>query len=247
MKAFSHPAFTPYRELIHLSAGGCHPQRLNDISAQLDICHAHNGKPLRFSAQAKPAAAHEYEEHIAATGVVPTREDNLHDYLNALVWLRFPHLKSAINRRHCELIEQSGSERKQRGKVRDRLTLLDESGALVASDRQDLLAMLSGKLWPELFWQARNAVEQHMLFIVIGHGLLEKCLSPFSGMTAKCMLLHTPQRAPHALDSLAASALSGKEAPTLPPLPIQGIPGWSENNQLEVYLDTNIFRPARTP
>jgi hypothetical protein len=247
LKAYAHPAFAPYRELIGRTQGDDSLALLNAVAAQSGIFHTHNGKPLRFSAEPKPASAAEYEQSIAATGCIPTRENNLHDYLNALVWLRFTRLKSAINLRHCQTLAQHPSEQKLRGKLRDRLTLLDESGVLVASPRQELLDLLRGKRWTDLFWSARQEVIQDMRFMVVGHGLLEKCLMPFPGMTGKCLLLHTAAKADVELDELAAASLEHADVLELPPLPVQGIPGWSENDSRETYLDTAVFRPPRTP
>jgi len=43
----------------------------------------------------------ETPEHIRAAEIA-TREHNWHDLLNALVWLRFPGLKSVLNRRQVD-------------------------------------------------------------------------------------------------------------------------------------------------
>ena len=247
MNRFAHPAFAPYLEFIKLTAGDDQIASLNKLAAQREICHAHTGKPLSFTAADKPASACSYEQTIADTGIIPSREKNLHDYLNALVWLRFPHLKSAINLRHCQMLAQSESERRQRGALRDWLTLLDENGLLVATPNKKLLDLLRDKQWAELFWNARQDVVQDMRFVVIGHGLLEKCLSPFSGMTAKCLFLRTGQTTPEALDGEAARIVESTKPFEMPPLPVQGIPGWSNNESLETYLDTRVFRPPRTP
>ena len=242
---FNHPAFAPYLEFIKLTTGDNQIASLNELAAQREICHAHSGKPLRFATADKPASACSYEQTIADTGIIPSR-DNLHDYLNALVWLRFPRLKSAINLRHCQMLAQSESERKQRGALRDWLTLLDENGLLVASPNKKLLDLLRDKQWAELFWNARQEVVQDMRFVVIGHGLLEKCLNPFSGMTAKCLCLRANQPTPETLESQAASIIESTQPFEMPPLPVQGIPGWGDNASLETYLDTRVFRPPRT-
>jgi len=241
---FAHPAFDPYRELLDVLGGNTGPDALNALVAGLNIHH--DGKALRFAAASSPLSAAGYETGIAASGIVPTREDNLHDFLNALVWLRFPRLKSAINLRHCRTLEQKPGERKQRGALRDQLTLLDESGLLAISSNPDLLELLRGKCWLELFWAARADVVQHMRFIVVGHGLLEKCLAPFPGMTAKCLFLHTQENRLDTLDEVAAVAVRNAEILELPPLPVQGIPNWDDNENEAYYRNTAIFRPPRT-
>lgn len=238
---FTHAAFAPYRDLLNALDGGTSPDALSALAAELNLHHA--GKALRFAAAGGPLSAAGYETGIAASGIVPTREDNLHDFLNALVWLRFPRLKSAINLRHCRTLEQAPGECKQRGRLRDQLTLLDESGLLAISSRLDLLELLRGRNWAELFWAARADAVQHMRYIVVGHGLLEKCLAPFPGMTAKCLFLPTQENSPDALDDLAAATLRDAETLDLPPLPVQGIPGWDENESEAYYRNTAIFRP----
>lgn len=246
MTAYNHPAFLPYLDLLSRLQGSTGMDTLNELADRMDLRHAHTGEPLRFAASSAPSAA-EYEQSIAATGIVPTRENNLHDFLNALVWMRFPRLKSALNQRHCQALAQQPEERKQRGQLRDQLTLLDESGMLVVSARADLLEQLRGKCWVELFWHARTDVMQHMRFMVVGHGLLEKCLAPFPGMTAKCLLLTTAESSLESVDELAAASVGNARGLVLPPLPVLGVPGWDKNENLAYYQNTSIFRPAATP
>ncbi|NWG39435.1 MAG: DUF3025 domain-containing protein [Hydrogenophilaceae bacterium] len=179
----SHPAFSPYRGLIDRVDLPCPIERLNQLAEELKLRHD-NGKALRFETGIMPGHAADYELSIAQRGIIPTRENNLHDLLNALVWMRFPGLKSALNLRHCQMLENP-QERRQRGALRDQLTLLDESGVLVASTSTDLLGLLEEKCWVELFWDRRKDVIRQMTFIVVGHGLLEKCTSPFASMTGK--------------------------------------------------------------
>jgi len=242
---FAHPAFSPYRDMLATLDGKTSLGALNALAAELNLHHG--DKALRFAAPTSPLSAAGYETGIAASGLVPTREDNWHDFLNALVWLRFPRLKSAINLQHCRTLEQEPDERKQRGRLRDQLTLLDESGLLAVSSKPDLLELLREKRWLELFWEAREDVSRHMRFLVVGHGLLEKCLAPFPGMTAKCLFLHTQENRRDAPDELAAASIRAAEMLELPPLPVQGIPGWDANESKVYYQNTKIFRPARTP
>lgn len=82
---WGQPWFVPYREvaepvLLRLAAGQPVHQALGHE---------------RFE-PAGPLAAG-YEQHIAATGRVPTR-DNAHDLFNGLVWLLCPGFKAALNR-----------------------------------------------------------------------------------------------------------------------------------------------------
>jgi hypothetical protein len=244
---FSHPAFSPYLNLLDSLDGETSLEALNRLAAQLRVRHASHADTLRFVTSAGAASAADYEMGIASSGTVPTRENNPHDFLNALVWLRFPQLKSSFNLRHCQAVSLQPEEHKRRGRLRDQLTLLDESGLLAISSRPELLELLHKKCWVELFWDARTDVIRHMQFIVIGHGLLEKCLAPFPGMTAKCLFLQTPENSLDALDELAARSIRDSETLELPPLPVQGVPGWDHNESRGYYLNTEIFRPALMP
>lgn len=138
---------------------------------------------------------------------------------------------------------ENPEERKRRGSVRDQLTLLDESGILVASAMPALLNLLEGKRWEDLFVHAREDVLHHMTFIVVGHGLLEKCVVPFASMTGKCLFMETGDKLPESLDKIAASLVLNLPSLTLPPLPIQGIPDWDENEHPAYYHNTGVFRP----
>ena len=57
-----------------------------------------SGRPIRFILP--PADLPAYEQHIHATGEVPTRADDWHDFFNALAWCVWPHTKSACNGLH---------------------------------------------------------------------------------------------------------------------------------------------------
>lgn len=238
---FSHPAFAPYRVLLGTLAD-LNTCAFNRLSERLDLRHA-NGRVLRFSPSSKPCSAAAYEAGIAASGCVPTRENNMHDFLNALVWLQFPQLKSAINLAHCRMLAHATVT--QRGRLRDQLTLLDESGVLVASPHANLFDLLHKHEWETLFWTERHMVESGMTFIVVGHGLLEKCLRPFAGMTGKCLLLESAETALPGLDNLAAQCVSHADSLELKPLPVLGIPGWDENSAPEYYRNTDVFRPLQ--
>jgi len=236
----THPAFSPYRELLDRIDPPCPIDRLNRLSEELKLRHD-NGKSLRFESGIMPGHAADYELSVLHRGIIPTRENNLHDLLNALVWMRFPRLKSAMNLRHCQMLENP-QERRQRGALRDQLTLLDESGVLLSTDNTELLRLLEEKCWEELFWGRREDVMRQMTFIVVGHGLLEKCAAPFASMTGKCLFVETAESHPQKLDDLAAGPVLNLPALLLPPLPIQGIPGWDINAHRAYYQNTRIFR-----
>jgi hypothetical protein len=220
----------------------------------------HSGCSLRFVEQGvgKLAFESQYEPRCYLTGEVQTRRDNWHDYLNALVWLIFPRTKAAINLRHYQALMSGAATESQRGAVRDTNTLFDESGVIVVYSDEELAGLLRDFQWKTLFWQRRAEVQSSMGFYLFGHGLYEKALNPYLGMTGQGLLLavvpaffgwsQTAQLA-H-LDERVAEYLADPDhcrtTRELSPVPLLGIPGWSTDNQSASYYDnTDYFRPSR--
>jgi hypothetical protein len=209
--------------------------------------------PVRFVPPTETGSAMSYEIQIAASGEVPTRQ-NLHDLFNALQWLSFPQLKSAINAEHVKRLQAGGEgEAKARSKARDVLTMFDESGVIVASTDPSLLSLLQDFAWHELFVERRVDVLANMRFYLVGHGLMEKALAPFIGITGKAMLLPVDRAALDRRETLDASASvwlrdeqNLSSATNLAPLPLLGVPGWDPSNEhATFYANTDYFRPGR--
>lgn len=260
------PSFAPLHSAISgLGASGF--PALQDCNALLaerkSPIAVHSGQSLRFVPQeyGKLPFEAQYEPRCYLKGEVPTRANNWHDLLNALVWLAFPKAKAAINARHYRALTsepQDAAIRSQRGAVRDTSTLLDESGVIVVSADPELAALLCKFQWKELFWHRRAAVQSSMGFYLFGHGLYEKALRPYIGMTGQGLLLPVEQaffswspvqQLAH-LDELLAAYLSAAErcrsTRELTPVPLLGVPGWAaENEDAAFYDNTHYFRPGR--
>ncbi|MEK7778665.1 MAG: DUF3025 domain-containing protein [Pseudomonadota bacterium] len=202
----------------------------------------------------KAGAEERYETKIYLTGEIPTRFSNWHDFFNALVWRVFPTTKSVLNYLHFHAQQmESAHNSKQRGPLRDAATIFDESGVVVVSSSVKLINMLKEFCWEELFWHERSAVLSEMRFYIFGHGLYEKALNPYIGMTGKGMCFHVPggffeQAVPeqlaavdvmlrlHLLESFSSNA-------DLTPVPLLGYPGWDKNNNDKAYYrNKNYFR-----
>lgn len=223
--------------------------QLNTLAAKRQVVNA-RGAPIHFvPPPAAATSAIRYELRIADTGEVPTR-DNWHDLFNALQWIAFPHLKSAINAQHARLLRAGGTaEALARTAPRDVLTMFDESGIIVASTNTSLLDCVRRFRWRKLFVARRAEVIADMRFVLVGHGLMEKSLAPFVGITAKALLLNVDARLP-ALDRAAADWLMDDQHLTdshfLAPVPLLGIPGWDARNESAAfYDDTKYFRAGR--
>lgn len=262
--ALATPYFDAVREIIlalQIASPGQWPARarLNQLAMQKGLRlapapmatdFATTPSPLRFVAPAESAqSAMQYETRITTTGEIPTR-DNWHDLFNAIEWLTFPRTKSTISAMHAKLLLAGGSvEAEARGKPRDVLTMFDESGVIVASHDASLLQLIRDFRWHALFVVRRADVMRDMRFILVGHGLMEKALAPFIGMTAKAVLLHVNTNAD--LDMAAAWWLSKpanlQNARNLAPLPLLGIPSWDARNEDATFYDNaQYFRAGYT-
>jgi len=213
---------------------------------------------VRFVSQAPKAQSIEasFEPRAYLRGEVQVRALDWHDLFNALVWMTFPATKAVINARHYESISATGGG--NRPPQRDALTLFDEDGVVVISSDAELLELVRGFRWKELFWQRRGAVKERMRFCVFGHALFSKALQPFVGLTGKAVLLEVPgeflelAQAPQLaeMDRLLAMHIRGRErfrhGRELSPLPVLGVPGWWSGNVREgFYNDSAYFRPGR--
>jgi hypothetical protein len=232
----AHPIYAPLARWLGLKS-------LDDLNAAAAGIRTESGHPIRFvepriSPRAERGA---YELRAFDTGRIETRDGSLHDWFNALCWLAFPRTKARINAMHASAIPH---EKGQRGRLRDLLTIFDEGGALVVSDDAELVALVRGHQWKELFWERRRHLG-HMRFVVLGHAVLEQALKPWPGITCKAIFA-TPTAD---LDTQAAAWLSGLPGTATPadlaPLPVFGYPGWADNERAAFYDDERYFRAPK--
>lgn len=257
--ALSHPAFEPLRPWLDALRPAEHDwpgtkalNALAETSPRPPVTAS--GQLVRFCIPDPFDAAH-YEQRIQDTGRVDTRQENLHDFFNALAWLAFPRLKAALNARH---VRQLPFDVGGRGRLRDLLTLIDEGGVIVACAEDALHAVESqvrGFRWQTLFWDRRAEVLRDVRFVLVGHSAYEKALAPYPGITCKAMFVATPRSRLEAapadlvswLDEVAAGwveALPGTATPRqMAPLPVFGYPGWLAGQTQKMYADRRWFRP----
>ncbi len=199
--------------------------------------------PVRFVKQEESSGAAAYETFIFDTKTVPTR-DNLHDFFNGLVWLRFPKIKARLNELQAAAIQASGGVGQHRGRLRDALTLFDENAAFIIESNTEspLLQAIRHKAWRDAFVMQRGAW-QHTQIIIFGHALLEKLVTPRKPMTAH---VFCPPLCLNAIDDESiATQLNAEHLATKPfaPLPVLGIPFWcAENEDAMFYDDATVFR-----
>ena len=170
---------------------------------------------------------------------------------------------AAINARHYHVLTDHSKVADTgmfggRGSTRDTSTLLDESGVIVVCADAELARLLRDFQWKELFWVRREQVRSSMGFYLFGHGLYEKALRTYIGMTGQGLLLAAEpeffnwalERQLEYLDGRLSAYLSDRQHLTstreLTPVPLLGIPGWAAENECAVYYDNkDYFRAGR--
>lgn len=203
-----------------------------------------------------------YEQRIAERGLLATREGNLHDLFNALVWLRHPRLKRALNARQVADIARIGPKQRTRGQCA--LTQFDEAGAIVWCADPALLALWDAHDWHGLFLRERAAWGRRIAVSVFGHALLERefvggdILSTTKTIAVRVDADEIARRAGAgavvaewaAMEAQLALAIGDGRLLADPqeprPLPLPGIPGWHAGNAAAAfYREAPCFRPLR--
>jgi hypothetical protein len=230
----SHPIYEPLAPWLGL---GRSLDALNRAAADAAL-HTESGRPIRF---VPPTGARgPYELRLHETGRIETRDDNLHDWFNALCWLAFPRTKARINAMHAaEMPREQG----RRGRLRDLLTIFDEGGAIAVCADAELVQLVREFRWKELFWTQRERVRQSMRFVVLGHAVLEQALKPWPGITCKAVFVSPAEDADAQAAAWLARCGEGASPRDLAPLPVFGYPGWMENQDAAFYDDERYFRP----
>jgi len=254
------PLFEPIGRLLARFAGPGLPdaEQLNRLLAeQASPTAGGSGRRIRFALPTTGTTA--YEEHIFASGEVPTRANDWHDFFNALTWCVWPRTKAACNTVHRQEQEaRRASGLAGRGPRRDALTQFDECGVLVVSAEPEIPALLAAHAWEEVFWQRRARLQESTRFLVFGHGTWDQLRQPFFGLCAKAIYrvvdaawLARPETARQAeADAWLAAFITdsaGLPSPRhLAPLPLLGVPGVTpENESASYYRDRRQFRPRR--
>lgn len=210
----------------------------------------------RFVTQDREALARAggYEQHVAQLARVPTRPGVWHDFFNMMVWAHFPKLRWALNALHVDPEVGPKDPRNGRAPAQNLAATFDESGLLVLSTSESVLAELRALRFKRAFWERREELLATTRFWVIGHGVLESLRAPPPGLAVRSLLLHAPSlSAPAArgedalrfeLDARAAKLVRGWRTvrTVLDPIPILCVPGYSDNDSAQFYEDMRNIR-----
>lgn len=192
-----------------------------------------------------------YESRIYLEGELQTRLENWHDYFNAMCWLQFPKIKSALNALHFEY-SKTRKMGTNRSPLENAITLFDECGAIIVVDDDPLLEMIRDHQWKELFWRNKDLFGKHIQCYVVGHAMHEKSLTPYIGMTTHSVLLKQGgdflQRSYlgqlEEIDQIVSDLWINKkiEKPKdLQPFPLLGVPGWWNKKQDEAFYSNDEY------
>lgn len=222
-----------------------------ELTALAEGVKTSKGRPVRFvkARERNERERRYYEQHIAETGEVETRE-NWHDLFNALAWVTYPKSKARINAQHAAILEEGGeAESRKRSPERDALTLFDEGGVIVACTSPGLLRLIQDFEWKELFWNRREELREKARFLAFGHACFEQSLSPYIGMVAKTVFVPvsdfffmlTIESQLEEADKLVANHFASRarfaSPKTMAPMPVLGVPGWHFAEQDETFYD----------
>lgn len=211
------------------------------------IAAASGEAPVAFILQ---AAHMTYEQMIVSRKQVPMRLNLWHDFFNNLTWLAFPHIKWAIIQRYS--CENASAQRTPRQNL---LAHFDECGMIICSARREYCDLIEQYRWRELFWE-RPELPHYVEPFIFGHGLFEKCLNPYVGLTGKAIFLSVEENffarkkrdQLFFIDKAIASFILSDRLPDSPkalhPFPLLGWPGWyPPNRSADFYNNTQYFRP----
>jgi hypothetical protein len=204
----------------------------------------------RFVAQTPALLADgcHYEQRIADSGIIATRERNWHDLFNALAWLRYPVLKRALNAQQAAEIALVGT--KQRTRPQCALTHFDEGGVILLLRDEGLLALWDAHDWHGLFWRERSAwTDGRLALVVFGHALFEHALTPEKLLVGKALAVWGGADETAACEAVAQAIGAGRllrDPQELRPLPLSGLPGWHTDNAGEgFHREAACYRPLR--
>lgn len=238
---FGHPVFGDVADYLPWAVSDAWPELASLNPSDIPFVHAYTGKPLVFVRQTPELIADglHYEERIFRHGLIATREKNWHDLFNAMMWLKYPRMKSALNARQWNDVRLHGTKTRTPGQCA--MTLFDEAGAIVSLPTA-MLECWKRHDWHGLFIEHADAWRNGVASVaVFGHALLDHALVTETLLVAKCIVLPDKSDVNSCTDELAnaihaeSMLLANAELRTLP---LCGIPGWHSAKDSAAFVTT---------
>lgn len=192
-----------------------------------------------------------YEQDVYHRRLIPTRPQNWHDFFNNLTWILYPKTKCAIIQRSYEENAKK-TAMNVRSKRQNLLAHFDECAVILCSDEPTLFEDIKAFAWKKFFFETQH-LTSHAWPLLFGHGLLEKAIRPYIGMTGKAAFLPVtsdffslPISARLAVvdEKLSAWILSADfpiEPRALHPFPVLGWPKWHAHNGDAAFYDNRDY------
>ena len=169
-----------------------------------------------------------------------------------LVWMSFPQTKASLNKAQCR--DFLSLKSKQRSNKQNLLAHFDEDGVIVLYSCAGVAEAICHHAWQALFLGDCGCYGKNWQVWGFGHGLMEKCLTPYIGLTGKAILVkidtdffdmnQDEQR--QYVDAFLANAVTHRvefvQNYRLQPIPILGIKGWYAKQDIDFYRNTHYFR-----
>jgi hypothetical protein len=228
------------------------PEQYRELARQ--VPRAADVELPRFVSQSREALrrAGGYERHVAQLRAVPTRPAVWHDFFNMVVWAHFPKLRWALNSLHVDPTVGPKDPRNGRAPAQNLAASFDESGMVVLSTRRSLLEELRALRFKSVFWQRRAELLETTRFWLVGHGALESLLARPPGLIARALLLpvsslpsaESSDALRFEIDARIAATIHGWRSTrtVLDPIPLLGIPGYTDNDAADFYDDLRNIR-----
>lgn len=247
---FSHPVFETL-EAQHLAL--CMQADWPEVERLNNVWHApqnRQGSLFRFVAQESIDDGQHYEQRIYHHAVVATRSENWHDLFNAMIWMRYPQIKMALNARQVEDMVAFGT--KQRTRSQCAMTHFDEAGAIIRCSDPEMLAAWNEHDW-EAFFSAwpRVMAESGIQVWLFGHSIYEHALNPEIALVAKALVIDSTESLSNEfIDQYLAKQINNQhclmDPQELRPIPLSGIPYWHKLfGQVDFFQRVPCFQPKR--
>lgn len=208
------------------------------------------GSNIQFIAQEALTDSQHYEQRIFNHGIVATRSNNWHDLFNAMIWMRYPKMKLALNARQVEDLNATGS--KQRTRSQCAMTHFDEAGAVIRLSDAIMLSAWNEHDWLTFFSHWPRVMQAGRLQLwLFGHSIYEHALNPAIALVAKALVLQATQALNDSfIDEFLADRISHKhclmDPQELRPIPLSGIPYWHQlYGQKDFFQCVPCFQPKR--